>query len=95
MTIDKELVNYVAHLARIELNPQELEKLSNQLRVILDFINKLNTAKIEDIPTTSYVLDLSNVTRPDIPKVSLSAQEALDNTKFKEGNFFIVPKIIE
>lgn len=95
MAITKETVEYVAHLARIELKSKELEKLSQQLQEILDFIDKLKKIDIKNISPTSHILPLNNVLRQDSLKESLSPQKALENTPQKEGNFFVVPKVIE
>ena len=95
MGISKKTVEYVAHLARMELKDKELEKLSHQLQDILDFIDNLKRINIENIQPTSHILSLSNVWREDIPKGSLSCDKALRNAPCREGNFFVVPKVIE
>jgi aspartyl-tRNA(Asn)/glutamyl-tRNA(Gln) amidotransferase subunit C len=95
MPIDRETVEYVAHLSRIELKDEELQKLSRQLQDILDFIDKLKKAQIQDVPPTSHILPIGNVLREDILKSSLSCEEALANAPLSEGNFYSVPKIIE
>ena len=95
MAISKETVKYVAHLARIELKPKELDKLSGQLKDILGFIDKLKQADIKDISPTSHILPINNVLREDKPRISLSIDKALQNAPKPEGNFFGVPKVIE
>ena len=95
MAITKETVEYVSHLARIELKPQELEKISRQLQGILDFIDKLTKLNIENIQPTSHILPLNNVLREDVLKESLPPQKTLNNAPGKERSFFVVPKIIE
>ncbi|MFH1458672.1 MAG: Asp-tRNA(Asn)/Glu-tRNA(Gln) amidotransferase subunit GatC [Candidatus Omnitrophota bacterium] len=95
MAISKEKVKYVAHLARMELEAKELEKLSGQLEDILDFIDKLKRIDIENIPPTSHILTLSNVLREDAPKEGLSADKALRNAPCRQEDFFVVPKVIE
>lgn len=95
MAIDKETVKYVAHLARIELQDKELEKLSRQLDDILGFIDKLKELEIKNISPTSHILPINNVLREDKLRKSLSPDEALMNAPCKEGNFFVVPKVIE
>ena len=95
MAITKETVKYVANLARIELKPQELEKMSGQLKDILGFIDKLGKVDIKNISPTSHILPINNVLRNDQPQESLSADKALENAPHREGNFFVVPKIIE
>lgn len=95
MAITKETVEYVAHLARIELNRKELEKVSQQLQDILDFIDRLKKADIKDINPTSHILPIDNVLRQDTPGESLPVDKALRNASQREGSFFVVPKVIE
>jgi len=95
MSIDKKTVEEVAHLARIELEPNELDKLSRQLEHILAFIDKLSTLNIANVPPTSHILPINNVLRADEPKGSLPVVKALINAPAKQGNFFTVPKVIE
>ncbi len=95
MAITKETVEYVAHLSRIKLDSQELEKISVQLSSILDFIDKLRSVNTDNIVPTSHILPINNVLRQDQPGVSLSAGKALENAPEKRDNFFVVPKIIE
>ncbi len=95
MAISKETVQYVAHLSRIDLNPEELEKLSGQLTGILDFIDQLKEVDISNITPTSHILPVNNVLRQDHPQPSLAQEKALQNAPQKAGNFFVVPKVIE
>jgi aspartyl-tRNA(Asn)/glutamyl-tRNA(Gln) amidotransferase subunit C len=96
MAISKDTVKYVAHLARIELKPKELEKLSKQLQNILDFIDKLNKINIENIAPTSHILPINNVLREDIASgESLPIDKALMNAPERQAHFFVVPKVIE
>ncbi len=95
MAITKEIVKYVAHLARIELKPNELERVSGQLKDILGFIDKLKKIDIKNISPTSHILPIKNVLREDNLKPSLPNDKALEGAPQREGNFFGVPKVIE
>lgn len=95
MALTKETVEYVAHLARIELESKELEKLSRQLEDILSFIDNLKRIDTQNILPTSHILPIHNVLRPDTPKESLPSEEVLRIAPLREGNFFVVPKVIE
>ncbi|MBU4251885.1 MAG: Asp-tRNA(Asn)/Glu-tRNA(Gln) amidotransferase subunit GatC [Candidatus Omnitrophica bacterium] len=95
MSIDKETIKHVAHLARIELQPNELDKLSGELDEILGFIDKLKYLNLEQVKPASHILPINNVLREDEPHVSLTSEKALENAPSKQGNFFSVPKIIE
>ena len=95
MSIDKETIKQVAHLARIELQPNELEKLSGQLHDILGFIDKISNLDIENVIPASHILPINNVLREDKPRISLTPERALENAPSIKGKFFSVPKIIE
>lgn len=95
MAITRETVEYVANLSRIELKAEELDKLSGQLKGILDFIDKLSKIDIEKIEPTSHILALKNILRQDSPGESLPVNRTLENAPRKQDNFFVVPKVIE
>jgi len=95
MAITKETVEYVAHLSRIKLDAQELEKISCQLSSILDFIDKLRSLDTDNIAPASHILPINNILRQDHPGVSLPAGKALENAPEKRDNFYVVPKVIE
>lgn len=95
MGITKETVQHVAHLARIQIQDKELEKLALQLKDILNFIDKLKELKIEGIAPTSHILPVNNVLREDTPKESLLVKKVLENACGEKENFFTVPKVIE
>ncbi|MFC1804267.1 Asp-tRNA(Asn)/Glu-tRNA(Gln) amidotransferase subunit GatC [Candidatus Omnitrophota bacterium] len=95
MSLSKKTVDYVAHLARIDLKPKELEKLSGQLKGIIDFIGRLKKADVSKVDPTSHILPISNVLREDEPQDSLSSTQALENAPELRENFYVVPKIIE
>lgn len=93
--MDKKIVEDVAHLARIELQPDELGKLSGQLEHILKFIDKLKEVNVDNVAPASHAISVSNVLREDIVKGSLPVEKALVNAPSRKGNFFVVPKVIE
>ena len=95
MPITPKDVEYLAHLARIQLTAEELKRFTGQLDQILAYVEKLKTAQVEGVPPTTHVLDLSNVFREDEKKPSLPNPAALGNAPDREGPFFRVPRIIE
>jgi len=95
MAIDKDTVKYVAHLARIRLNDEELDLLSRQLKDIVNFIDKLKELDVTKVKPTSHILPVKNVFRQDSPAQSLTTKEALSNAPLQKEDFFVVPKVIE
>ena len=95
MAIDKDAVKYVAHLARLSLNDQELDLLSHQLEDIVNFIDKLKEVDLTGVKPTSHILPVKNVFRADEPARSLDTKRALSNAPAQKKDFFVVPKVIE
>lgn len=82
-------------LARIDLSEEELGRLSGELAVILDSVARVGEVAADDIPPMSHPLPLTNVTRPDIVRPSLTAQEALAGAPASEQQRFAVPRILD
>ncbi len=95
MAISIKDVEYLAHLARLQLTAEELSRFSSQLDEILSYVEKLKAAKTQGVAPTSHVLKLTNVFREDQVKPSLSTEAALTNAPDREGPFFKVPRIID
>ena len=93
--ISQEEVRYIAHLARLELNKEEEERFTEQLKEILTYVDKLREVNTKNIPPTSHLFPLKNVFREDKQKNSLPLQKALLNAPQNKGNQFTVPRTIE
>ena len=93
--LDKKIVEDVAHLARIELQPDELDRFAGQLEHILNFIDKLKKANIENVAPANYAVTVSNVLREDALKGPAPTGDLLANAPSKKGKFFVVHKVIE
>jgi aspartyl-tRNA(Asn)/glutamyl-tRNA(Gln) amidotransferase subunit C len=91
MAIDREQLLHVAHLARLELRDDELERLEGQLNDILDAVSKVSELDLADVPPTSHPHAVVNVWGEDEPRPCLSAGDALANAPEREGDFFKVP----
>jgi aspartyl-tRNA(Asn)/glutamyl-tRNA(Gln) amidotransferase subunit C len=88
-------IEYVAKLARIELDAKQKKKFAKQLSDILAYIEKLKELKVDKIEPMSHVLPLKNVFRQDKVKTSLPLDKVLKNAPLKEKGSFSVPKVIE
>jgi len=95
MEIKKDDVKHVAELARIEFSEEDIEKFTEQLGNILNYISKLNELNTSNVEPTSHVLDESTLLRDDIVEDWLSKDEVLNNAPKEENGFFVVPKIID
>ena len=95
MTIDKETVDKIAHLARLELSPDETVEMIKDMSKILDFMAKLNEIDTAGIEPLVYMTDEVNVLREDVVKQQITHQEALQNAPKHDEDYFLVAKVIE
>lgn len=88
-------IKYLANLARLELTPEEEQKFAAQLGQVLAYIEKLKELDVSRVEATAHAMPRQNVTRADVVRPSLSAEEALRNAPAQADGLFIVPKIVE
>ena len=91
MAISREQVIHVARLARLEIPEEEIEVVRAQLSDILDAVSKVSELDLSDVEPTSHPLDLVNVLDEDVPRPSLSRDEALANAPDPTDGAFRVP----
>ncbi len=92
--ITQEEVKKVAHLARLELNENEISNHAEQLEKILDYIRQLEKIDTNDVSGTTRAIEVTNVCRKDEKKNYDCSEELLDLAPSKEDKYFKVPKII-
>ena len=97
MAIDRSVVEKAAGLARIALTPEEVERFTGQLSVVLKAVARLAEVDTEKVSPTASVLPVSNVMREDEIRPGLSRDEALANAPRggRDGEFFRVQQVLE
>lgn len=95
MNIDKQTLQKIAHLARLELHPSKEDQLKKDLEGILDWVEKLNELDTEGItPLTNMSFEV-NAFREDKVMEPLSQERGLYNAPDRQGDYFKVPKVLE
>jgi aspartyl-tRNA(Asn)/glutamyl-tRNA(Gln) amidotransferase subunit C len=94
--IDRQQVQHVAHLARLQLSEAEEAKFTQQLGDILDYFEQLNELDplLEGVKPTLRAIANVNVTRPDAEIPSLDREVILSAAPEREDEFFQVPQIM-
>lgn len=87
-------VEHVARLARLGLDPEETERMRDQLSSILGHIEVLQRLDTDRIPPTAQVNPLSNVLRDDVVLPSLTQDEVLANAPLSRAGFFEVLAVL-
>ena len=92
--IDREQVQKIALLARLEITPEEEQQFSPQLNSILDYFEQLSELDTTDVPPTTRAIEISNVTREDAMQSYLNRDKLLQQAPEQNGDFFEVPQIL-
>lgn len=94
MALTKEDVLHVAELARLSLNPQEVEVFTRQLNDILQYVAKLEELDTTGVPAMAHVGQATNAFREDEVKAGLDRDKGLKNAPVREEGAFVVPRVI-
>ena len=97
MALTRVQVQHIAELARLKLNEDEIDRMTEQLSAILDYAARLQELDTEAIPPTASVVPLQNVMREDRVVPSLPRDQVLANApdKSEDGEFFRVRAILK
>lgn len=95
MIIDKQTIDKVANLARIEIQDNDVEDLIVDMNKILTFMEKLNELDTTGVAPLVYMNADENIWREDVVKQEITVAEGLKNANQHNESFFLVPKIIE
>ncbi|MBG0811803.1 Asp-tRNA(Asn)/Glu-tRNA(Gln) amidotransferase subunit GatC [Methylosinus sp. H3A] len=95
MSVDQATVRRIAHLARIAVEDEEVERLGAELNAILDFVAELSGVDVEGVEPLTSVLPMQMKKRKDVVTDGGFADAILANAPEKEDHYFVVPKVIE
>ena len=87
-------MRHLGVLARIQLNDEEVERLTGQLDAIVDNIAKVSQVATPDVVATSHPVALKNVFRADVPGGELSREQVLQNAPDATEDRFRVTAIL-
>jgi len=95
MALTREEVAKIAHLARLELTPEELDKYGHQLADILVYVDTLKKLDLTGVEPTAHVLSVTDRDRPDAITPGLDPDDIAKNApEFRHG-MVRVPRIME
>jgi len=95
LSLDREEVQKIAHLARLEVADDELARYIAELGNILALVDRMNQADTSNIDPMAHPLDSVQRLRAD--EVTETNQRELFQSGAPEvrDGFFVVPKVIE
>ena len=95
MSVDRDTVRRVAHLARIAVAEGEVENLRGELNAILAFVEQLAEVDVAGIEPMTSVTPMTMKMREDQVSEGGIADAIIANAPAHEHHFFVVPKVVE
>jgi aspartyl-tRNA(Asn)/glutamyl-tRNA(Gln) amidotransferase subunit C len=93
--ISRADVEHVAHLARLHLTDEEIDRMQTQLSNILEAIETLRDVDTSQVGPTASVIQLENVMREDVADMPMPRDVALANAPLRDDPFLRVPTVLE
>ena len=95
MQVTDELVDKIAHLARLSFDEKEKPEIREDLQKMIGFVEKLAEIDTRDVAPLIHMSREVNVFRDDLLRKGVSTAEALSNAPVRRDDFFTVPKVIK
>lgn len=95
MKLDPTTIEKMAHLARLQLTPEESAQMKETLSKILGWMEQLNEVDTTGVEPLIHLSPSINVFREDRAQPGLDPELVLSNAPSRDGHFFTVPKVKE
>jgi len=95
MAVDETTVRRVARLARIAVKDDEVAHLAGELNAILAFVEELSGLDVEGVEALTSVTPMKIPMREDRVTAGGEPEKVLANAPAREGDFYVVPKVVE
>lgn len=95
MALRPEEIEKLGELARLRIEPDEIDDLRAKLTSILEFVDQLQAADTGDVEPMAHPLDRSQRLRPDEVTETDRHELYQQNAPQVERGLYLVPKVIE
>ena len=95
MSVDSTTVRRIARLARIKVADDEIEHLKDELSAMLAFVEQLSEVDVTGVEPMTSVTPTTLRQRADAVTDGGIAEAVLRNAPARQGDFFMVPKVVE
>jgi len=93
--ITEEEVKKIASLSRLSLTEDELQKRTEDMNNILNYMDSLNEINTDNVKELNNVHDMNASLRSDSSDDSLNQQDILNNSPSSNGDYIKVPLTVK
>ncbi len=95
MSLTSDEVAKIAHLARLAVEPQQLEALGAELSKILDLVAEMDAVDTGQVTPMAHPLEMAQRLREDLVTEPIARERYQAGAPAVENGLFLVPKVIE
>ncbi len=88
-------VERIADLARLELDPGEVQRMTAELEAILGYVESLQALDTAGVEPTVHAIPVATPLREDHAAPAFDPERALANAPERSGFAFVVPKVLD
>ena len=93
--MDKKTVSTIAYLSRLSLNEKNEDKITEDLKNIIKFVDQLDEADTNNIEPLANPLEKTAKTRTDNVTAKNRKEVFLDRSPKSNEDYFLVPRVVE
>ena len=93
--ISEQEVKKIASLSKLSLDQDELEKRTEDMNNILNYMDTLNEIDTDNVEELDNVHDMSAPLRVDSVNESISKKDVLNNSPSSNGDYIKVPLTVK
>ncbi len=95
MALSPEEVKKIAFLARLSIQEENIEQYSEDLSGILDLVEQMNAANVDDIEPMAHPQDAMQRLRDDTVTEVDQREKMMSNAPSQQDGLFLVPKVLD
>ena len=95
MPLDRDDVAKIAHLARLDVHDDALERYAGELSAILDLVEQMDAVDTSGVEPMAHPLAMTQRLRPDAITESDQRERFQRIAPETDGGLYLVPKVIE
>ncbi|MFK8026832.1 MAG: Asp-tRNA(Asn)/Glu-tRNA(Gln) amidotransferase subunit GatC [Gammaproteobacteria bacterium] len=95
MALSTEDVRDIAKLAKLQINEDELDHYKQELSRILEFVEQMNQANVENIEPMAHPQDMMQSLRVDEIAETNQREKFQQIAPATQDGLYLVPKVIE
>ena len=95
MALSPEEVKKIAFLARLSIKEENIEQYSEDLSVILDLVEQMDAANVDDIEPMAHPQDAMQRLRDGEVTEINQREKLMSNAPSQQDGLFLVPKVLD